>query len=151
MSIEEIQSQITECKVHLDSFEALANNSQTQQLLFTGTVFASFRTVGDKEEYLKQFPTTIIGTLWAYLHYFISHYLFKNWYSDKKKKELAKAIKFSVRSAPEPADVIWENLEFNNWARLWRIFLVYNISFSIVFLNLAIVVSLNSLQVTRNY
>lgn len=110
---------------------------------FTRLVFATFETNLDQEMYLHSFPQSLPGMLFVAIRY----YLYRMFYCCLKNKArmeyYRKAYQLIVEPAPEPEDIIWENLEYGRLARgLRRVgtliisLILLGISFTIIlFLN----------------
>ena len=106
---------------------------------FSGVAFVSFNTIKEQEDFLSQFPNNIFT-------YFLKILL------DLKyllcfccnKKDLK--YNLSVYSAPEPEDVIYENLEYSSKDKTIRIIIVYIISILLIGICLGIFIGLNILQ-----
>ena len=113
---------------------------------FCGVAFVTFNTIKEKEEFYNNYPHFLI----EFIFYYIKKALFyicyccthknNNW----KKKYSQKNIR--VHLAPEPEDIIWENLEFTIFQRSYRIFLVYFISIILILLAFIIVYHLTLIQ-----
>jgi len=114
--------------------------------LFNGVLFASFKNTSEYEKYFNIFPHSILGAIWAYTNFILANYLFCCFYSNKKKKEINKSIKFRVERSPEPSDIIWENLQYTEWQKFKRVLIVYLISAILIFMSFIIILSINYLQ-----
>ena len=113
---------------------------------FSGVVFVTFNTMDEQEEFLKRYPKSFIGSLiisLKNLKYFCCCCLIiKN---SKKRYILQKDIE--VDEAPEPEDIIFENLHFSSKERFCRIFLIYFLSMIIIGICLTIILGLNYVQI----
>ena len=113
---------------------------------FGGAAFITFETIKEQELYLKNLPNNAID-------YFINFlrnmsYIFCSCCVNKSSENfyyLRRNIKFEA--APEPEDIIFENLETKPFAKIMRTVLVYIISIIICGVSFAIIVALNELQV----
>ena len=94
---------------------------------FTGCLFLTFKTIEYKENYYSQYPhfffDKIIKLILESKYYFCCCCI-----SEKSKKKFMRRKNIEVNYAPEPEDVIWENLEYNKWSRFKRELVVYFIS-----------------------
>ena len=113
---------------------------------FSGKVFVTFNTMEEKEKFLKRYPKSFIGSLiisLKNLKYFCCCCLIiKN---SKKRYILQKDIE--IDEAPEPEDIIFENLHISSKERFCRIFLVYFLSVIIIGICLIIIIGLNHFQI----
>ena len=106
---------------------------------FSGVAFITFNTIKEQEKYLSQFPTNIFS-------YFLKivmnlRYIFCCCFTKKDIKRNLDAV-----VAPEPEDVIYENLEYSYKEILFRTIIVYIISIVLILICLGIFIGLNLLQ-----
>jgi len=110
---------------------------------FAGVAFVSFNTLKEQEDFLSQFPSNIVS-------YFLKIIL------DLKylfcccclKKDLK--VNLDVIVAPEPEDVIYENLEYTSFQKTVRTIIVYIISILLIGICFGIFIGLNVLQENLN-
>ena len=129
-----------------DYYDKNLNSLVTKAKLknFCGCVFATFNTIEDKEEFYNNFPHFFIENLFYYIKN-IKYYLCCCLIEKKnKKKRLKERIK--VYLAPEPEDVIWQNMEFTLFQRFYRIIIIYLISFLLIGIAFYAVYKLNNYQ-----
>jgi hypothetical protein len=139
-----IQIQTTRDNItnYFNQIDKIGENPQ----LFNGLVFASFKNTSDYENYFQIFPHSALGAFWVYTQYVFANYVFCCLCSNNKKKELEKAIKFRVTRSPEPAEVIWENLQYTEGQKFRRLVIVYIISGVLIGMSFSIILSINYLQ-----
>lgn len=124
---------------------------QTENLTednFAGIIFITFETMKEQEKFLDQFPKNFIMNLLITiknLKYFLCGCLI----SKKKKKEFFLKKNIKVEVAPEPEDVIFENLQYSSFQRNLRIIFTYFLSFVIITICLAIILILNQVQIKK--
>ena len=111
---------------------------------FCGCIFATFNTVKDKEEFYNNFPHFFIESFYYKLKN-IGYYLCCCFIDKKKRKRLARE-RIRVYLAPEPEDVIWENMEFSVFQRFYRIIIIYFLSFLLIGFAFVVVYLLNNYQ-----
>ena len=100
----------------------------------------------EQEKFLNCYPKSFIGNLLKSLKnlkYFCCCCLIIE--NSKKRYIFQKDIE--VDEAPEPEDIIFENLHFSSKERFCRIFLVYFLSMIIIGICLIIILGLNYLQI----
>jgi len=106
---------------------------------FAGVAFVSFNTIKEQEEFLKQFPSNFITyflkIIWDLKYIFCFCCL---------KKDLKANLNVVV--APEPEDVIYENIEYSSIEKTLRIMIVYIISILLIGICFGIFIGLNILQ-----
>ena len=110
---------------------------------FAGCVLLSFNTLKEQEEFLTKKTNNIIIYLLK-----LFGYIFCGCCIDKNRKDLywlRRNIRFE--RAPEPEDIIFENLEYaNSLVRIIRIILVYFFAIILIFICFIIVTALNYLH-----
>ena len=128
-----------------ETYEKNLNSLVTKVKLnnFCGCIFATFNTVKDKEEFYNNFPHFFIESLWYHLKK-LQYYLFCC--RDKKMKKRLAREKIRVYLAPEPEDIIWENMEFTVFQRFYRIIIIYTLSILVIGFAFFIVYQLNDYQ-----
>ena len=134
-------SQLEEDKTNIEKeIENLLKQSEDiNETNFAGVAFVSFNTIKEQEDYLSQFPNNIFS-------YFLKiildlKYIFCFCFTKKDLK-----TNLDVTAAPEPEDVIYENLEYSYIHRTIRTIIVYIISIILILICLGIFIGLNMLQ-----
>ena len=112
---------------------------------FGGSAFITMETLYEQELYLKNIPKNAI----SYFFYFLKNlcYMLTSCCGNKDEENL-NYLRSRVKyiAAPEPEDIIFENLEISQCERLMRTILVYIISIIICAVSFAIIVGFNKLQ-----
>ena len=116
------------------------------QNAFNGVAFITFNTENEASDYKKKFPTTFIGKLFINIGKSIALCFCGCCLSKTTKKSLRVKSKITVDLAPEPEDVIFENLEFHFISRLFRSLLLYFFSILLAGISFGIVTLLNYIQ-----
>ena len=110
---------------------------------FAGCVLICFDTLEEQEKFLSKNSNIMMIHILK-----LFGYIFCGCCIDKKKKDiywLRRNIRFE--RAPEPEDIIYENLEYaDSLSRIIRIFLVYFFAIILIFICFIIVTALNHLQ-----
>lgn len=110
---------------------------------FGNVAFVIFDKIADYEEFYSWFPHTILSYIWFKLKR-----IFTCCYSSETNgKENKWFNSFQVEKAPEPEDIIWENLCFTDGERFKRKVKTYVYSFLLTIVNLGIILGLNYAQV----
>ena len=125
-------------------YEKKLNSLVTKAKLknFCGCIFATFNTLKDKENFYNKYPHFYVELLFYYLKKMKDHICCC--FIVKKKNKARERIR--VHLAPEPEDVIWENMEFTVFQRFYRIVFIYCLSISLILVTLLIVYYLNERQ-----
>ena len=123
----------------LKSSKALTINN------FTGSIFLTFNTIQQKEEYYNLYPHYILETIILFFKE-SKYYFCRCFINEKSKKKFFRRKNIKVYTAPEPEDVIWENIEYDKWFRFRRGFLIYFISFCLLLISFVIILSLTFLK-----
>ena len=111
---------------------------------FGGSAFITLETIKEQELYLKNLPRNIF----EYFFKFLRNLCYMLTSCCDKSKESIYYLKRNIKieSAPEPQDILFENLEISQFQRILRTALVYLVSLIICGISLGIVVGLNKLQ-----
>ena len=134
-------SQIEKEKVEIEKgiADLMKASEDINQNNFSGVAFISFNTLKEQEDFLSQFPSNIFSYFIKYikdLKYIFCFCCFK--------KNLKTNL--SANKAPEPEDVIYENLEYSYIERNFRTFIVYIISLVLIIICFGIYIGINILQ-----
>jgi hypothetical protein len=116
-----------------DRYENDLNSLVTKAKLnnFCGCIFATFNTIKDKEEFYEKFPHFFIETIIFYIKN-MKYYLCCCFINEKNKAQHRTRERIRVYLAPEPEDVIWENMEFTVIQRFYRVIIIYTLSFILI-------------------
>ena len=113
---------------------------------FNGVAFIIFNKENEAINYKKKYPSTFIGKLFINIRKSFALCFCGCCISQKTKKSLKIKSKITVDLAPEPEDVIFENLEFHFISRLFRSLLLYFFSILLAGISFGIVTLLNYIQ-----
>lgn len=138
--IQNLKKEIYEKTKETNEYENETNHT------FNGVGFVVFANQKDKEFYYKRFPHSFLRVLFTHFLSMIGLYMCCCCLSDKKKKELKRISKITVTTAPEPSDVIWENLEYNFGRRMIRNFVANVVSLICIAISFGLVFLLNWAQ-----
>ena len=130
-------------KILLKSTEKLTNDN------FSGVLFIIFNSMKEKENFLEIHKNNFIMNLINSLSN-LKYYLCSCCINPSKRKEYFLKHNFSIEEAPEPEDVIFENLEFSWVKRLSRILLAYAISFVLIVMCFFFILYLNNIQIKNS-
>jgi hypothetical protein len=122
----------------IDTFE----DEEKTRMLFTGTVFATFKDVTDYDAYRQFFPINTLSKIVIYLEM----YVFCCCINDRKLRYLKKSLSLTVEPAPEPSDIKWENLEVTNHERRWRTFIVLVAVFFVLCFSFGVLLGISFIQ-----
>ena len=112
---------------------------------FAGAVIISFNTIKEKEEFLSHFPDNLFVHLLnviGKLRYFFCFCCIKKIDNSKfwQKK------KIQIDEAPEPEDIVFENLEFTTMKKTYRVVGMNMISLLLIGIGFGIIFGLQNLQ-----
>lgn len=110
---------------------------------FNNVAFVIFNKISDYEEFYSWFPDSFISYIWLYFRKIFSC-CFRVKASQKNYKWLSS---FKVEKAPEPEDIIWENLNCTDSESRWRKLKTYTYSIFLTLINLAIILGLKFAEV----
>ena len=114
---------------------------------FAGAVIISFNTVKEKEEFLSHIPKSLflqllkmIGTL----RYFLCCCCIKK---IDNSYFVMKHLKINIEEAPHSQDIIFENLEFTQQSKVYRVVGINMISLLLIAIGFGIILGFRQLQV----
>lgn len=84
---------------------------------FANCLFISFNTIKDKEKFYKQYPNTKYRRV-ALFSKVLCMACCKSCFSEKSRRQIQLRNTIDVIHAPEPNDIMWENLEYTKKQRL---------------------------------
>ena len=116
---------------------------------FSGAIFVTFDSMKDQKNFLEPYPKNIIMTIFVLIKD-LKYYLCFCCIDKHKKKNFLIKRHISISSAPEPEDVIFENLQYSSYERFVRVIFIYLISFVVIFICFIIILGLNYLQINYN-
>lgn len=112
---------------------------------FSGVVIATFNTIEEADTYSSYFSQSCVKHLINKVYAIIVQFLC--FFRKSGNKDIPEnRLNLVVKKAPEPCDVIWENLEFKESERNKRKIAVYLISFLLVIVSFSFIVGLNYIQ-----
>ena len=138
--VKDLEDQIHKLVTEINSIEEKYSNN------FNGVAFVTFNTETEAEKYYKQFPHSFIHKLFSNIASGCCLYTCCCFLSDEKKKKLRRKQTIAVSKAPEPQDIIWENLENHFISRLSKSIVGYIVSILCIGASFGIVLGLNYLQ-----
>ena len=110
---------------------------------FGGAAFVTFNKINQQEKYLSKLPNNFFDYVFDYLK--DMKYLFCSCCVDKNSTSYLKR-NLSFEPAPEPADIIYENIETKTLDRIIKTAIVYLISIILCGISFAAIYGLNLLQ-----
>ena len=143
VSLSELKKEKNELQEKIDKLVEDSKNNTLKY--FGGAAFVTFDSIKEQELYLRNLPNNSIEYFIKFLRDIV--YLFCSCCVNKSSENiyyLKRNVKFEA--APEPEDIIFENLETKPIIKIMRTFLVYLISFLICGISFIIIVILNKLQ-----
>ena len=141
-SLKDIKKNKVEIETKIN--ELIKASKEDTDKYFGGAAFITFNTIKQQEEYLSKLPSNFFDYLVAFFKKFF--YIFCSCCS--KKDSLGYYKRHIIfEAAPEPEDVIFENLETKPFWRAINTIIVYLISIIICGVSFIAIVALNKLQV----
>ena len=130
--------------------QLLEETNEVNMDKFAGAVIVSFNTTREKEEFMSQIPNTLFLKLLkmiSKLRYFLCFCCI-----DKidNAKFIMKHLKIKIEEAPNPEDIIFENLEFTPKEKAYRVVGINMISLILIAIGFAIILGLQDLQIYVN-
>ena len=125
--------------------ELLKNSKNVTEENFAGAAFITFNTIKEKELFLSEFPKNIVTRFFGFIKNM--KYIFCFCCINKIKHSRIKLLRnITYMEAPEPEDIIFENLEFSSMYRTFWTFIIFLLSFIMIIFCFAIILFFNYLQ-----
>ena len=117
---------------------------------FAGAVIISFNTIKEKEEFMSHIPNSLFIKLLKIIGKL--RYFFCFCCIDKidNSKFGMKNLKINIEEAPSPEDIIFENLEFTQQSKVYRVVGINMISILLIAIGFAIILGFQQLQIIAN-
>ena len=146
----EILSDIKKQKENLENKlkELLSQTENLTEENFSGVVFVTFNNIEESEKFLAPYPKNLIMSIFNLiknLKYFLCCCCVKK----SKREHFFLNRNIQIKVAPEPEDVIFENLQYSSFQRFFRTVLVYFLSLIIIFICFIIILILNDIQIKK--
>ena len=116
---------------------------------FSGVVIVIFNSMKEKDKFLESINKNLIMSILASISN-LKYYLCHCCINTAEKRDFFLKHNISIEEAPEPEDIIYENLEFSWVQRLFRVILVYIISFILIALCFFFILYLNKIQIKKS-
>ena len=116
---------------------------------FSGVIFVTFNTIEEHENFLKTFPKNFIMTIFINIKN-LKYFLCCCFINKNKRKNFFLKRNITVDAAPEPEDVIFENLQCSSCERFVRTLFIYIFSLIIIAICFVVILFLNYFQTKRN-
>lgn len=143
-----IREEINKAKTELQKEGENIIKNLNKRTYFSNVAFIIFDKITDYEEFYSWFPHTYLSLIWFKISKILSSCCRYKFNGGKDEKWFNS---FKVERAPEPEDVIWENLYYSDSERLKRKFKTYFYSLLLSIVNLGIILGLNYAQVITFY
>ena len=112
---------------------------------FSGSIFLTFNTIQQKEEYYSQYHKNIFTTIILFFKE-IKYYCCICLISEKTKKRYFRRKNLTVSTAFEPEDIIWENIQYDKWFRFKRLLLIIFFTLLLLIISFLLVLGLTYLK-----
>lgn len=116
--------------------------------VFANTAFLTFNSQKEASDYLDQFPKSVVERTYAYIRYTMMKFVCKRFFREESIELALKKITLEVDRAPEPNDIIWQNLHYNYKERMYRYLIINLICSFIIICGFFIIYFLSMYQVT---
>ena len=115
---------------------------------FSGVVFVTFNNIEEVEKIMASYPKNLITRIFFKIRN-LKYFLCCCCISKSKRDNFFLKRNVRLKIAPEPEDVIFENLQYSSLERLLRTFLVYFLSLIIIFVCFLIILFLSDFQIEK--
>ena len=130
--------------------QLLEESKEINMEKFAGAIIISFNTLKEKEEFLSHIPNGLFFQLLKLIGKL--RYFFCFCCIDKidNSKFVMKYMKINIEEAPNPEDIIFENLEFTQKSKVYRVVGINMISILLIAIGFAIILGFQQLQIIVN-
>ena len=133
-------------EINQTKIDFLLKNSKTlTKNNFAGSIFLTFNTIKQKEEYYSLYPHYFLDKMISFFRE-SKYYFCWCWVDENSKKKFLRRKNIKLYTAPEPEDIIWENIEYDIWFRIKRCLIIYSITFFLLLISFLIVLGLTYLK-----
>ena len=144
-----LKAKLSQIEVRMSELANTYKNHALSPTIFSRTGFITFDTIMNSSDYLEEFPNTFLGHIMSRVKMYLVKYIFFKCYTEDEIKQIEMRDKYEVIRAPEPDDIIWQNLQFLFMDRFIRYIIVNIISFLIVIGGFVPIFFLTKYQVTK--
>lgn len=116
---------------------------------FSGVILVTFNTIEEHEKFLEPFPKNIISDIFINIKN-LKYFLCCCFVNKNKRKNFFLKRNISVEEAPEPEDIIFENLQYSSCERFIRMLFIYIFSLIIIAICFVVILFLNNFQTKRS-
>ena len=116
---------------------------------FSGVIFVTFNTIEEHEKFMKPYPKNLIMTVFINIKN-LKYFLCCCCVNKEKRKNFFLKRNITVEGAPEPEDVIFENLQCSSCERFVRTLFIYIFSLIVISICFVVILFLNYFQTKRN-
>jgi hypothetical protein len=117
----------------------------TKMREYSGVIIAIFNTQTEKDAYLNKFTKSLIKKIFDKILIFLKKKLCKKEPKGRIKTDNA-FRKIKVSSAPEPEDILWENIQFTQKDKIKTVLWVYCVSAGLICLSFATIMGITFIQ-----
>ena len=132
-----------ELKELLEEAKTLTKNN------FSGVIFVTFNTIEEHEKFLEPYPKNLIMSIFINIKN-LKYFLCCCFVDKEKRKNFFLKRNITVDEAPEPEDVIFENLQCSSCERFIRTLFIYIFSLIVISICFVVILFLNYFQTKRN-
>ena len=146
--LSDIQKEKKEIEKQINQLQEEAKEINMEK--FAGAVIVSFSSIKEKEEFLSHVPKSFLHLLLRIIGKL--RYFFCFCCIDKidNTKFVMRYIKINIEEAPNPEDIIFENLEFPSQSKVYRVVGINMISLLLIAIGFGIILGLQQLQIYVN-
>ena len=117
---------------------------------FAGAVIVSFNTIKEKEEFLSHKPKTLFLQLLKMIGKLRYFFCFCCINKIDNSNFVMKYMKINIEEAPNPEDIIFENLEFTQQSKVYRVVGINMISLLLIAIGFGIILGFQQIQIHVN-
>ena len=115
---------------------------------FSGVIFVTFKNIQEVEKFLEPYPKNLIMTIFVWIKN-LKYFLCCCCVDKNRRDHFFLNRNVGINIAPEPEDIIFENLQYSSVERFFRTLLVYFLSLIIISICFIIILFLNDFQIKK--
>ena len=146
--LSDIKNEQKELQKQID--ELLEEAKEINMEKFAGAVIVTFNTIKEKEEFLSHKPKTLFLQLLKMIGKLRYFFCFCCINKIDNSNFVMKYMKINIEEAPNPEDIIFENLEFTQQSKAYRVVGINMISLLLIAIGFGIILGFQQIQIYVN-
>jgi hypothetical protein len=124
----------------------MINDENKDDGLFSGVVFATFNSQEEIENFTRNFSKSMLKRFFTRIYHCLLQSLCRCFLTDARRNIIEK-YRLTVEDAPEPDDIIWENLQYTSSEKILIALLIYFFSIILIAISFGLIIGLSYVQI----